>query len=403
MAIDSVGHLFAQKLPLGIKKARARAVEHPELFLKGKATALIQVLITYTNLDSLSSPILFNRSRPAQILGVSTRTIDRLLKQLEGLGWLVRLPQPRLGDGIWGCTSITWAEWVRRDIFTYEAASDKWGKKQPRQQKKNSIQATGKISSGRATQTAHLSFSPKGEVFQNKVEDDNSQKPHFDPYGERNTTGRRIPSDLVEPMQELGLTAKNICWLMAKCKAKGVRLQQVLKATYAQLKEKGLRAKDAVAWLMYMISLDRDYGYEARQAEQAQRVTEKQERRARWLDRISDQVFTPGRELPNGRIVIQRSGGIVTLSTGNGHINEACPEVRLAQVLARSFPWWVRRVLRGKDSGLSGSTFSGDKNGATDQPTVAMQAKQRNARAESIAHLGAIKALLKPRSSFARV
>lgn len=398
MAIDTVGRLFAPNLPITIKKARARAVEHPQLFLKGKVTALVQVLITYTDLDKLGSPILFKRTRPATVLGVSTRTIDRLLKELEGLGWLIRLPQPRLGEGVWGCTSIEWAKWVIKDIFTLSSAQDKWGKSARCAPQSDPSSDPASNSVNRATETAHLSSSPYGEVFQNKVVDDASSETTFDPYGERKPTGRRIPADLVDPMKDLDLTPSNICWLMAQCKRKGIQLQQVFKATYDKIKQKGLKARKAVSWLMYMINLDRDYAHEARQADDRVRAAARKDKRDQMLKAIADAAFVPGAALPEGRVVLQRLGGIVSMSRGQGHAPEASPDLRLAQTLAEAYPGWARSLLRGK------AATPVDKPTSL-RPAASMPALSKENRTEtpsdkatSIAHLAAIKAMLKPKA-----
>lgn len=416
MTIETVEHLFAPKLPLRIKEARARAVEHPKLFLKGKVTAMVQVLITYTNLDNTEAPILFRRDLPAAILGVSTRTIDRLLRDLEGLGWLQRLPQPKLRAGVWGCTSIRWSRWVITDIFTAKASNDKWGSKERRQRKvamapdlapqtacisqNHSHQKTPLLDGDRATESAHLSTSPNGEVFQNKVASDDSLKSHFDPFGERKSESRRIPDDLVVPMKEFSLTPANICWLMARCKSKGVRLQHILAATGDQLRTKGLRARKALAWLMYMIGLDRDYRHEARAAEQRVHDAQRKARRKAWLADLSSRAFVPGRTLPNGLTVDRHAGDLVTLLNHTTGRQEACPTLTLARSLATHYPWWARAVLRGLDAArYSPAPLDGASQDAPAlQPTPIPLEEDK---AAVFAYLDGLKTLLRHRPSFA--
>lgn len=56
MVMRTVGDVFAPKLPKAIQRARALVAQHPNLFLHGKASALAQVLVTYTNLERLQAP-----------------------------------------------------------------------------------------------------------------------------------------------------------------------------------------------------------------------------------------------------------------------------------------------------------------------------------------------------------
>lgn len=399
MTMDTVGRLFASELPTLIKMARSRAVEHPQLFLRGKATALVQVLITYTNLSALTTPLRFNRQRPATLLGVSTRTIDRLLKELETLGWLTRLPQPRLGDGVWGCTSVKWSSWVIRDIFAVDRAPAVRAAKATDTPTKGSSEQPTKPCANRATQTAHLSSSPNGEVLQNKVASDDSGKTsptRFDPFKETQDSNRRIPADLVEPMQQLGLTPGNMCLLMAHCKRKGKRLQHVLAATADQIKEKGLRAKDALGWLMYMIGLNRDYAYESRQAQAREQAQLKTAKRTALLRELADKAFKVGNVLPNGLIVAQRLDGVVTLARDDGSIATGAPEQHLVESMARANLSWVRAVLRGRQ-------FSQPEPN-NQQPVITTQESSPPVdRATIASHLAAMKEMVKRPLSFAGV
>lgn len=369
-------------LPQAIDDAVGRAARHPHLFSKGRVVSMVQVLITYTNLDSIKKPVLFNRSKPASTLGVTTRTVDRLLLQLEDLGWLERQPQPRLDDGGWGVTSIKWAGWVLSEIFALRDGKDKWGN--------NLKNKDLRTEENRATKNAHLSSSPKGEVFQNKVVDDISLKTQPKKDNQPQERSRRIPVDLVEPMNQFGLTPSNVCWLMAKCKAKGMRLQHVMKATYKTLAEKGLRAREAVSWLMYMINLKRDYAYESRQIEEEQRVEHRTEKRKNWLSTLSRSAFVPGSYLPNGRVVAQESDGIVTLAAGPDGPMTASPAIPFVESLARNFPGWARKVLRSGPDVVApdqSSVFAGHNNNLTDR------------KAESKMQLNSLKSILKRKFS----
>lgn len=396
MTMDSVGRLFASKLPSLIKQARARAVEHPQLFLKGKVTSLVQVLITYTNLDSISTPLRFNRERPAALLSVSTRTIDRLLKELESLGWLKRLPQPRLSQGGWGCTSIAWAPWVIKDIFAVRRSSNKWQNGNPHEDKKPKAATPENSAPDRATKTAHLSLSSKEEVFQNKGVSAESSKPSFDPFKESEKPSRRIPEDLKPAMKEFDLSAKDICYLMSICKGKQFWLQHLFQATWDQLKSRALKARDAVGWLIYMIKVNnRDYKFEAMQAQQRKLAKQRSERRNALLARIAAKAFTPGTQLPDGKFVLSCANDLVVLSNDGKTATSACPSAMLVESLARIDVWWVKKVLGGKVNVQVTERAMLQSHEAAKQDLPSEKQWCRD-------NLRSLKAILKPRS-FARV
>lgn len=397
MTMDSVGHLFASKLPPVIKQARARAVEHPQLFLKGKVTSLVQVLITYTNLDRISTPLRFNRGRPAALLNVSTRTIDRLLKELESLGWLKRLPQPRLGQGEWGCTSIAWEPWVIKDIFALRRSTNKWKSGNPHGDEKPKVAKPQNSAGNRATKTAHLSGSSKEEVLQNNGVPAASSKDSFDPFKENSKGSRRIPEDLKPAMKEFDLSAKDICYLMSICKGKPFWLQHVIQATWEQIKSRALKARNALSWLIYMIKVkDRDYKFEAKQAEQRKQAKQRTEARKALLSRIASKAFKPGTRLPDGKFVLDHSNGLVVLSNDGKTVASACPTMMLAESMARVDLWWVKRVLRGSVNTVAMPC-------AESEPTVPQpQDKPALEKQWCRDNLRSLKALLK-QPSFARV
>lgn len=385
MVMRTVGDVFAPKLPKAIQHARALVAQHPHLFLHGKASALAQVLVTYTNLERLQAPLIFNRGTPARLLAVSTRTIDRLLGQLESLGWLKRLPQPRLGPGTWGCTSIAWAPWVIQEFFSLQASS-----KAPAMARNARLPHQQSNSADRATNSAHQSFSPKGEVFQKKASGNAEQT---NPANKSVATGgRRIPADLVQPMTMFGLQPDQICMLMARCKARGVRLQAVLAACTQDLTSKSLKAKDAMAWLMYKIGLKIDFDYAARQEGQRKAKQVRATRRQAWLKRMQQALVVPGTCLPDGRKVLQESGGIVTLCDGHGRVLGAMPSLRLVEELCRRTPAWARAVARGRAVTMDEKAVASHAR-ANSQSNAA--STTLNDRAQGRATLAQIKAMLK--------
>lgn len=92
-----------------------------------------------------------------------------------------------------GCTSISWAPWVIQDFFSPQEPG-----KASTASRNARLTAQPSHLADRATNSAHQSFSPKGEVFQKKASGTIEQN---SPANKSVATGgRRIPADLVEPM-----------------------------------------------------------------------------------------------------------------------------------------------------------------------------------------------------------
>lgn len=396
MSITSPECLY-DALPLAIRQARARAMEHPTLFGQGRILSLVQTLISFTNLDQLRAPLLFNRKKPASILGVSTRTIDRFLGQLEKLGWLKRLKQPRLKEGVWGVTSILWKSWVLESIFILPKGMDKWGN--PMRSKgastplnpagdstKTIVKVDSKgveqdlgvvqdsklseskaneglnaedLSLSRATEMAHLSLSSKEEVLRNKLEENFSKKekqPTFDPFGEQKKRSRRLPEDLVDPMQTYELTPAQICWLMKRCKKNSHRLQDLFAVAEPTFKKKNLKAKSALRYLVYLSGLEQDFSSRAQEVTKKEVQKKKSSRKDKWIEAMTEKGLSLGALLPSGWVVEEVINGMAFLENSLGE-KRASPAIPLMENLIRFYPHWARKLYRTQETPSLSSSF----------------------------------------------
>lgn len=368
MAIKSSADVF-KKLPLAIRKARARAMEHPSLFGLGRVMALVQTLISYTNLDALQTPLRFNRNSPAKVLNVSTRTIDRLLTQLEGLGWLSRLPQPRLKQGVWGVTSIQWADWVLASIFVIPKGKDKWGN--------DTAPAPH-----RATKVAHLSNSSKEEVdISNKpLKETRIQKEGaFDPFDETRDQRRRIPKELVPAMELLEIKPSTLCWLMARCKRNGSMLQDILIVATPAFNSRITCKKERLRYITYLTGLKKDFKPKAQEVSAKLVVKARSKNRLNWLQTLATLAFKPNRLLPSGSRVVRQDKELVIIENEQGQ-QTASPWKTLITNLICHFPHWARKLNRPADT----LEFAAFCNSSSPSPSPVKASKASKSSLEAI-------------------
>lgn len=342
--------------------------------MHGVEGALVKTLIAYTNLDKLGAPLRFARARPAAILKVSLRTIDRLLSKLEDLGWLKRLPQPRLAPGYWGCTSLVWSDWVLREIFQDRRRT--FSSSGPTPHQKNIPPNAAKSSPDRAPLMAHQSVPPT-EVF-------NNNKPgiarSFDKYSRIESPenplsappGRRIPESLVAYMHEFRLSPAQICWLMARAKERGLWLQDVLSFAREGLTRHALLGRPACAWVLSLLRVQKDYAHLAREASCARRMQTHQARILARTERLCRVLFIPGRILPSGLRIDGTREGLTYCVDTSGRMS-AMPSRQLLAHLAGAHRSWLKSALRGAD-GQSGAGAIRGNSESTASHSVALSA-----------------------------
>ncbi len=350
---------------------------HESLFKRGPECALIKTLIAYTNLDALGAPLRFVRSRPAAILQVSTRTIDRLLTKLEKLGWLRRLPQPRLAPGRWGCTTLVWQDWVEREIFldrTRSFTSASSISAAHRRPASTSDQASKSLPA-RATVLAHQSVPPT-EVINNKpgVAGSSDDCSHIEPPANPHNaaSSRRIPETLVAYMHEFQLSPAQVCWLMARAKERGMWLQDVLSFAREGLTRHALLGRPACAWVLSLLSVQKDYAHLAKETSRTRRFQSHKARIHLRTERLSQALFTPGRVLPSGLRIDGTREGLTYCVDASGRLS-AMPSQQLLAHLAGGHLSWLRSALRGANDQRGDVAISGHSDSATSR-VVALSA-----------------------------
>ena len=343
MSIHSAADVFAPRLPAQIQKVQIRFSRCADLWsLRGNWLKLLNILVSYTSLDNLEAPLIFNSRNPASLIGVTERTIGRYLDALQENGLIERVKQQRFTDGQWGCTSIRWSSPALEKYFQPVVA--KSGYKSP--------EAGFGIDLGRRTK-----LSDKSEISKNKVilkkspggEAGSAQEKNAGKSPPQSIPG--IPAELVESSLKLGLDRKLVVTLMARCKKSGIRLQDVYLFHVPVILEKGLKGKEAFAWLLRAIASGRDFAWAAktRNAEKAQ--TAKQPKRERFIAKVAAALAVQKVRLPSGAWLMGDAGGnqaeIREVASGQFVSRYICLNM-LATNLLRNSPMWVRSLLKGR-------------------------------------------------------
>ena len=343
MSIITAADVFAHRLPVPIQRIQGRFSRCPDLWdMRGNWLKLINILVSYTPLGNLEAPLVFNSKNPASLIGVTERTIGRYLDALVQNGLIVRIRQGRFNDGQWGCTSVRWSSSALEKYFyphtkkaDYKAPEKDFG-----------------IDLNRRTK-----MSDKSEDFKNKVILKKS------PDGEASMTGEQdrgkgrqqsipgIPKDLVEPSLALGLTRELVVTLMGKCKKRGIRLQDVIFFHLPVIKERGLKGKEAFAWLLRAIASGRDFAWAVKARKQDNAKATKSPKRMAFIARVAATLAVQRVRLPSGAWLSGSTEGhqaeIRSVAHGKVEARYICLTM-LATHLVKNSPFWVKSLLRGR-------------------------------------------------------
>lgn len=129
--ITTMEDAFRVELPASILRAQARI---SKLILeRGLPTRLIRLSAYLVSITSLSrgGRVHLSRAKVATLFGVSERTIDRHLDEMEATGMLCRLVRSRTPGGYFFGTCVKWGEFIWDQVFTQpgrtrsQAISDK--------------------------------------------------------------------------------------------------------------------------------------------------------------------------------------------------------------------------------------------------------------------------------------
>ena len=346
MSIHSAADVFAPRLPVPIKGIQNRFSRCPDLWESpGNWLRLALILVSYTPLSNPEAPLVFNRTKPADTLNVSIRTIGRYLNGLEEAGLILRVQQQKFADGSWGCTAIMWSPMALQKYF-YPVTSLRDFSKPDRD---------FGIDLGRGTKMSHKSNpiiknkvknkSPCGEILLNTLD----QEKTIVISGSPSLPG--VPKDLVEPALTLGLKRELVVTLMSRCKTKNIRLQDVLNVVLPAMIERKLKGNEAFAWLLGVINTGRDFAWVAKLKKKEDGRESRKHKRESFVSRVESGLAKAHVRLPSGiHLLGDGQGSSVRCQTiENGKIVDRYIDCRtLAIRLIRNHPFWVRNLLRGK-------------------------------------------------------
>jgi hypothetical protein len=342
MSIHTAADVFAQRLPVPVKRIQAHLARTADLWdLPAKALRLLQILTAYTPLTTPDQPIRFNRAKPATLLGVSLRTIDRCLATLVERGMITRVAQKRHGPGKWDCTAICWTPVVVNALFTAQAS--------PTLQKSRNG-PDGNFARHGATKLAHKSNPSTIVEVGNKPSDEGCvpQKPEKQTLAQRlSNLMPRTPIDLIQPALDLQLNRCQIATLMAKCRSINQRLQDVFDLYCPSLQHQGLRGRDAMGWLIRVIEAGHDFAFMVKQVEHNQQQQQRELRRQQFQQTVIAALHKhPGLTLPNGSSIAELTDTHVWLNDGG--MTNTLPLMQFTRRLIAQSPGFVKNLLRGQ-------------------------------------------------------
>lgn len=393
MSINTAADVFAHRLPILVKQVQARIARSHELWdLPGKCVRLLQILATYTPLEAPHLPLIFNRAKPAGLLDVSIRTIDRCLGILSERGLIVRVKQKRHGPGQWDCTSIRWTAVCVEKLFArkltvptinpmsalsqkeFQAKIIHASSQQPHVVPEqavsmfdNSVKNAGtdeniaavqaKLHSeipfhegnrtpDGATNLAHKTTPSSKEEVVKKPSGDGS--PETNRQAELKRLMPRVPVDLIEPALSLELSRVQITTLMLRCREINQRLQDVFAVTKGTMDQQMLRNRDAMAWLLKVIGSGQDFRWLSKQKAQAK---EDEQQLSRQLQFQADVIVALSKQpvaLPNGVALSEVIADMAYIIDPSTRVITTSPVRQLARSLITQSPAWVKQLLRGQ-------------------------------------------------------
>jgi hypothetical protein len=197
-----------------------------------------------------------------------------------------------------------------------------------------------------ATNLAHKTTPSSKEEVVKKPSGDGS--PETNRQAELKRLMPRVPVDLIEPALSLELSRVQITTLMLRCREINQRLQDVFAVTKGAMDQQMLRSRDAMAWLLKVISSGQDFRWLSKQKVKAmadeQQLSRQQQIQADVVVALSRQPVT----LPNGaalKEIIAEMAYIIEPSTQDVTTS---PVRQLARSLMTQSPAWVKQLLRGQ-------------------------------------------------------
>ncbi len=353
MSINTAADVFAHRLPVLVKQVQARIARSHELWdLPGKCVRLLQILAAYTPLESPHLPLVFNRSKPAGLLDVSVRTIDRCLGTLSERGLIVRIKQKRHGLGQWDCTSIRWTAVCVEKLFSQPIQVSKQPStkslpsytKPPNDLASSVSQRLPKNIVDRAPDLAHKSTpSSKEEVVKKPSVDGSPDKAAL---ANLKKMMPRVPVDLIEPALSLALSRVQITTLMCRCRKINQRLQDVFTVTKDTMHQQMLKGRDAMAWLLKVIGSGQDFKWLSKQKTLVKATTYRKQRRERFSDQVITALSQGPMFLPDGSHLKEVLVGMAYVSNPGSNTVASRPVAQLANKLIKQSPGWIKQLMR---------------------------------------------------------
>lgn len=379
--------VYSPALHSRIRRAQAQAGRNAELSRLPDGPLLASALLYLTDLATRAVRP-FPRQMLANVLEVSTRSVDRRLADLEKLGWIERLPQAYDPDsGQWSITRVRWLPSAVATLFpaarrpapapdratnladlSVEVPSTQLPSKEkplrrPRPEA-NEPRSTSALPETLRDDTTSLAdepcsresspaptappalpgpISPPTPTSSTPCSDSSAATPEL-ARPTRPQPG--IPPALRAPAAEFDLSRVQLAVLMRECRARKQWLQDVLSLAEPHLRRLQLRSRAAVGYLLTMLSSDRDFSRQLRQRELDRRERYRAARRLRLLARISASIPI-GTVLPWGRLVDRSPGWLILRDEAQG--------ASLSLPDRAALPWYarlgwaaVRRMLRGR-------------------------------------------------------
>ena len=321
--------IYSTALHSRIRRAQSLAARHPEISRLPDGPLVVSALLYLTDLaDHAVRP--FPRQFLANVLEASTRSVDRRLTDLERLGWIERLQQtydPRSGK--WSLSRIRWLSTALLALFPVPSPEP--------------VRSTD-----RATNLADISVGvpptplriKENPLRAARCAKSSETKPQANPLP-------GVPAALHDFVRSFRIDRRRLAVLLATCKKRKQWLQDVLVFAQPHLERHRLIGNAAVAYLLRMLEVDRDYSFAARQRDQAAREQYRARRRAKLTTQVVESIPV-GFTFPEWGRVVMRQADCLIVRDDARRIERAVMTRELMVVCSRLGWAFVRRLLRGR-------------------------------------------------------
>ena len=321
--------IYSTTLHSRIRRAQSLAARHPEISRLSDGPLVVSALLYLTDLaDQAVRP--FPRQFLANVLEASTRSVDRRLTDLEKLGWIERLPQtfdPRSGK--WSLSRIRWLPPALLALFPVPSPEP--------------VRSTD-----RATDLADISVGVPPTPLRIKENPLRASRCAKSSEGHRQANPLPgVPAPLHEFVRTFRIDRRRLAVLLATCKKRKQWLQDVLVFAQPHLERHRLTGNAAVAYLLRMLEVDRDFSFAVRQRDQAAREQYRARRRAKLTARVVESIPV-GFTFPEWGRVVMRQADCLIVRDDARRIERAVMTRDLMVVCSRLGWAFVRRLLRGR-------------------------------------------------------